>query len=134
MGSLERYTRTNWQILVLGAFKQVDILISSNKAFSYVYYCILCFLHLNANRYAAYVFNGYKSKLNWKCNAIMKYTNPCKGCSHCYSKDLSNTQSMNSNRRWWHVFLPKRQIFISGKEIFIRFGVNYSYRMLLKSK
>ncbi|XP_011636985.1 acylglycerol kinase, mitochondrial isoform X1 [Pogonomyrmex barbatus] len=61
-------------------------------------------------KYAAYLFNGYKSNLNWKCNALMKYTNPCKGCSCCYSKNSYN-QSSNLNKRWWHAFLPKRQIF-----------------------
>ncbi|XP_071568150.1 acylglycerol kinase, mitochondrial isoform X1 [Temnothorax nylanderi] len=68
-------------------------------------------------KYAAYVFSGYKSKLNWKCNAVMKYTNPCKGCSHCYSKDLSYNQSTNSNRRWWHAFLPKRQTLVSDNHV-----------------
>lgn len=76
---------------------------------------------MDANRYAAYVFNGYKSDLNWNCNAIMKYTNPCKGCSHCYSKELSYNQSTNFNRRWWHAFLPKKQTFVPGKEIFVEF-------------
>ncbi|KAG5328748.1 AGK protein, partial [Acromyrmex heyeri] len=68
-------------------------------------------------KYAAYIFNGYKSNLTWKCNALMKYTNPCKGCSCCYSKDLSYNQFTNSNRRWWHAFLPKQQTFVSGNEI-----------------
>ncbi|XP_036147827.1 acylglycerol kinase, mitochondrial isoform X2 [Monomorium pharaonis] len=62
-------------------------------------------------KYVAYVFSGYKSDLNWNCNAVMKYTNPCKGCSSCYSKNFFRDQSMYSNRRWWHVFLPKRQTF-----------------------
>ncbi|XP_011882144.1 PREDICTED: acylglycerol kinase, mitochondrial isoform X2 [Vollenhovia emeryi] len=68
-------------------------------------------------KYAAYVFSGYKSQLSWKCNAEMKYTNPCKGCSRCYSKDLSYNQSTNSNRRWWHAFLPKRQTFVSENHV-----------------
>jgi len=68
-------------------------------------------------KYAAYVFSGYKSNLNWKCNAVMKYTNPCKGCSRCYSKDLSYNQFTNSNRRWWHALLPKRQIFVSDNHV-----------------
>lgn len=106
--------------------------------FKHKFFSLLCFvlysLYLNINRYAAYVFNSYKSNLNWKCNAIMKYTNPCKGCSYCYSKDLSYNQSTNSNRRWWHAFLPRKQTFVSGKEILIKFEINYSYRILLKSK
>ncbi|XP_072761009.1 acylglycerol kinase, mitochondrial isoform X2 [Anoplolepis gracilipes] len=68
-------------------------------------------------KYAAYVFNGYKSDLNWKCNAVMKYTNPCKGCSHCYSKELAYNQSTNLNRRWWHAFLPKKQTFVSDNYV-----------------
>ncbi|KAL6447224.1 hypothetical protein ACFW04_001482 [Cataglyphis niger] len=68
-------------------------------------------------KYAAYVFSGYKSDLNWKCNAVMKYTNPCKGCSYCYSKDLSYNQSTNLNKRWWHVFLPKKQTLIPDNHV-----------------
>ncbi|XP_014471802.1 PREDICTED: acylglycerol kinase, mitochondrial [Dinoponera quadriceps] len=68
-------------------------------------------------KYAAYVFNGYKSDLNWKCNMTLKYTNPCKGCSHCYSKEIFSDQSANSNRRWWHAFLPKTRQFISDNHI-----------------
>lgn len=87
------------------------------------YMCIhfvLYFLLLDANRYAAYVFSGYKSNLNWKCNAVMKYSNPCKGCSYCYSKELSYNQSTNLNRRWWHAFLPKKQTLVPGKMILIK--------------
>ncbi|XP_025162874.1 acylglycerol kinase, mitochondrial isoform X2 [Harpegnathos saltator] len=68
-------------------------------------------------KYAAYVFNGYKSDLNWKCNAVLKYTNPCKGCSHCYSKKISSDQTANSNRRWWHAFLPKTRTFIPDNHV-----------------
>jgi len=69
-------------------------------------------------RYAAYVFSGYKSDLNWKCNAILKYTNPCKGCSCCYSKEFYN-EPTDMNKRWWHVFLPRKQILLSGKWIIV---------------
>ncbi|KAL0100333.1 hypothetical protein PUN28_019594 [Cardiocondyla obscurior] len=68
-------------------------------------------------KYAAYVFSGYKSNLNWKCNAVLKYTNPCKGCSRCYAKNFSYNQSTNSNRRWWHAFLPKNKTFVSDNHI-----------------
>lgn len=68
-------------------------------------------------KYAAYVFNGYKSDLNWKCNAVLKYTNPCKGCSYCYSKEMYYNQSANSNRRWWHAFLPRKQTSTSESHI-----------------
>lgn len=75
-------------------------------------------------RYAAYIFCGYKSDLTWECNAVIKYTNPCKGCSRCYSKELAYNQSTNLNRRWWHAFLPKRQTFASGKkQLFFRFKI-----------
>ncbi|XP_020285907.1 acylglycerol kinase, mitochondrial isoform X2 [Pseudomyrmex gracilis] len=62
-------------------------------------------------KYAAYIFSGYKSDLNWKCNAVMKYTNPCKGCSNCYSNELSHNHSASLSRRWWHAFLPKKKPF-----------------------
>ncbi|KAH0950761.1 hypothetical protein HN011_005621 [Eciton burchellii] len=65
-------------------------------------------------KYAAYVFSGYKSDLNWKCNAVLKYTNPCKGCSCCYSKESYNE---STNRRWWHTFLPRKQIIVSDNRI-----------------
>lgn len=68
-------------------------------------------------KYAAYVFCGYKSDLTWKCNAMMKYTNPCKGCSRCCSKELIHNQSTNLNRRWWHAFLPKGQTFVSDNHV-----------------
>ncbi|XP_029673153.1 acylglycerol kinase, mitochondrial isoform X1 [Formica exsecta] len=68
-------------------------------------------------KYAAYVFSGYKSNLNWKCNAVMKYSNPCKGCSYCYSKELSYNQSTNLNRRWWHAFLPKKQTLVPDNHV-----------------
>ncbi|XP_070158790.1 acylglycerol kinase, mitochondrial isoform X2 [Polyergus mexicanus] len=68
-------------------------------------------------KYAAYVFSGYKSDLNWKCNAVMKYSKPCKGCSCCYSKELSYNQSTNLNRRWWHAFLPKKQTLVPDNHV-----------------
>lgn len=73
-------------------------------------------LHVSllTHRYAAYVFSGYKSDLNWNCNAVLKYTNPCKGCSRCYSEESYN-ETMHKNRRWWHAFLPRKQPLVSGK-------------------
>nr|XP_033327193.1 acylglycerol kinase, mitochondrial isoform X1 [Megalopta genalis] len=54
-------------------------------------------------KYATYILNGYKEKLNWNCDAVIKYTNPCDGCSRCHRSDIIST-----NKRWWHAFLPKR--------------------------
>ncbi|XP_032685055.1 acylglycerol kinase, mitochondrial isoform X2 [Odontomachus brunneus] len=68
-------------------------------------------------KYAAYVFSGYKSDLNWNCNAILKYTNPCKGCSYCYSREISSDQSARSNRRWWNAFLPKTRTFVPDNHV-----------------
>ncbi|EZA62691.1 Acylglycerol kinase, mitochondrial [Ooceraea biroi] len=67
-------------------------------------------------KYAAYVFSGYKSDLNWRCNAVLKYTNPCEGCSRCYSKESYN-ESVNMNRRWWHAFLPRKQTFVPDNRV-----------------
>lgn len=36
--------------------------------------------------YAAYIFNGYKSSLNWNCSGTIKYTPPCVGCANCTAK------------------------------------------------
>lgn len=57
------------------------------------------------SRYAAYVFSGLKTNLNWSLNGTLKYTDPCTGCSHCYQENQSNT---SVEKRWWHVFIPRR--------------------------
>ncbi|XP_076654981.1 acylglycerol kinase-like protein Mulk [Halictus rubicundus] len=54
-------------------------------------------------KYATYIFNGYKEQLNWNCDATIKYTNPCDGCSRCHQSVILTT-----NKRWWHAFVPKR--------------------------
>nr|XP_023013717.1 acylglycerol kinase, mitochondrial [Leptinotarsa decemlineata] len=33
--------------------------------------------------YATYIFNGFKSKLSWNCEAVISYSTPCQGCSNC---------------------------------------------------
>ncbi|XP_031833350.1 acylglycerol kinase-like protein Mulk isoform X2 [Nomia melanderi] len=60
--------------------------------------------------YVTYVFNGYKKKLNWNCDATIKYTNPCDGCSNCYQKDMSLNEFANMNKRWWHAFIPRKRV------------------------
>lgn len=55
--------------------------------------------------YAATLFNAFSSeKLTWNCNAVLKYTPPCKGCSNCYVKE---EQKSPVHTRWWSRFVPK---------------------------
>ncbi|XP_060821605.1 acylglycerol kinase, mitochondrial [Bombus pascuorum] len=54
-------------------------------------------------KYVTYVFNGYEENLNKYCDAVLKYTLPCEGCSRCSQNNLIS----NLNTRWWHVFLPR---------------------------
>lgn len=54
-------------------------------------------------RYVTYVFNGYEENLNKYCDAVLKYTLPCEGCSRCSQNNLIS----NLNTRWWHIFLPR---------------------------
>ncbi|KZC09762.1 PREDICTED: acylglycerol kinase, mitochondrial [Dufourea novaeangliae] len=61
-------------------------------------------------KYATYVLNGYKEKLNWNCDALIKYTNPCDGCSRCYQRDTSLDEFANINKRWWHAFVPRKSV------------------------
>ncbi|XP_024943863.1 acylglycerol kinase, mitochondrial isoform X2 [Cephus cinctus] len=58
-------------------------------------------------KYATYVFNGYKGDLNWDCDGVIRYTEPCDGCSRCYYEHQTTSNS-TLERRWWHSFLPKR--------------------------
>ncbi|CAH1098643.1 unnamed protein product [Psylliodes chrysocephalus] len=37
--------------------------------------------------YATYIFNGFKSKLSWNCEAQITYSAPCEGCSNCYKRN-----------------------------------------------
>ncbi|XP_014601075.1 PREDICTED: acylglycerol kinase, mitochondrial [Polistes canadensis] len=70
----------------------------------------------NLRKYATYIFNGYKNNLNWNCNGLLKYTKPCAGCSQCYA-NTNIDQSLHTNKRWWHAFLPRKTILASGKVI-----------------
>ncbi|XP_050501063.1 acylglycerol kinase, mitochondrial [Diabrotica virgifera virgifera] len=36
--------------------------------------------------YATYIFNGFKKKLSWDCEALISYSVPCEGCSNCYRR------------------------------------------------
>ncbi|KAG7197447.1 hypothetical protein KM043_013297 [Ampulex compressa] len=67
-------------------------------------------------KYVTYIFNGYKQNLNWKCDAVIRYTSPCSGCSRCY-KDMTLNQIQERNRRWWHAFTSKRTTLPSEKVI-----------------
>ncbi|XP_029032122.2 acylglycerol kinase, mitochondrial [Osmia bicornis bicornis] len=60
-------------------------------------------------KYVTYILNGYKMNLNQYCNAMIKYTPPCEGCSRCSQKNFLNVPS-NMNKRWWHVFVPRNPI------------------------
>ncbi|XP_076766711.1 acylglycerol kinase-like protein Mulk [Xylocopa sonorina] len=65
-------------------------------------------------KYATYVFNGFKDNLNQYCDAILKYTLPCEGCSRCNRNNSFLSGSSNLNTRWWHVFIPKTTPNISN--------------------
>ncbi|XP_008558541.1 acylglycerol kinase, mitochondrial [Microplitis demolitor] len=65
-------------------------------------------------RYVTYVFNGFKNDLNWNCNATIRYTDPCPGCSKCYQQYQSSGQS---DVRWWHVFIPKKITFAQSNQV-----------------
>lgn len=47
-------------------------------------------LYGSLRKYVTYLFNGYKSKLTWDCNALLKYSPPCGGCSDCTLEKTSN--------------------------------------------
>lgn len=69
-------------------------------------------------KYANYLVNGYEENLKWNCNAMMKYTDPCTGCSQCYQNTLSFCESSGSaNKRWWHAFLPRKTTFASENTV-----------------
>ncbi|XP_053978909.1 acylglycerol kinase, mitochondrial isoform X2 [Hylaeus volcanicus] len=59
-------------------------------------------------KYATYVFNGWKGNLNWNYDVTMKYTDPCKGCSNCYQRNTLLNEFSNTNKRWWHAFVPRK--------------------------
>lgn len=68
-------------------------------------------------KYATFIFNGYKGNLNWNCNGVLKYTDPCTGCSNCYQEINLADQHIHSNKRWWHAFLPRKRTFITDTGI-----------------
>lgn len=47
-------------------------------------------------KYATYIFNGYKDSLNWKCEALVNYSEPCEGCSNCV------THIEEKNTKWYN--------------------------------
>lgn len=72
-------------------------------------------------RYATYIFNGHKGNLNEYCNAILRYTLPCEGCSRCNQKNYLLAGSSNLNTRWWHVFVPRVTAPIGIKKFIQRY-------------
>ncbi|KAI4462505.1 sphingosine kinase [Holotrichia oblita] len=57
----------------------------------------------NLRKYATYIFNGYKDNLNWNCEALIKYSAPCDGCSNCHISEKST-----ENKRWYNRFLSNK--------------------------
>ncbi|CAG2054307.1 unnamed protein product [Timema podura] len=61
--------------------------------------------------YAAYLFNGLKSDISWRCEADLDFSLPCAGCSNCHSNAaikqdvLSDKQKVGA--RWWQSYLPR---------------------------
>nr|CAD7399356.1 unnamed protein product [Timema cristinae] len=59
--------------------------------------------------YAAYLFNGLKSDISWRCEADLDFSLPCTGCSSCHTavkQDvLSDKQKVGA--RWWQSYLPR---------------------------
>ncbi|KAG5893360.1 hypothetical protein JTB14_000125 [Gonioctena quinquepunctata] len=70
-------------------------------------------------KYATYIFNGFKSKLSWNCEAVIRYSVPCEGCSNCCKKPQSTTNNgwfskyikeENPHAKYLTVFNPECQI------------------------
>ncbi|XP_022909206.2 acylglycerol kinase, mitochondrial [Onthophagus taurus] len=67
-------------------------------------------------KYATYIFNGYKNNLTWDCSALVRYSEPCQGCSNCY---IENNPPIA--KRWYHRFLsnkstkPKAALLVNEK-------------------
>ncbi|XP_043269650.1 acylglycerol kinase, mitochondrial [Venturia canescens] len=66
-------------------------------------------------KYVTYIFTGYKKDVNWDCNATVRYSEPCHGCSRCY-KELHSTEETNTTRRWWQAFLPRKVVHATGPD------------------
>lgn len=61
-------------------------------------------------KYVTYIFNGFNTDLNEYCDAILRYTLPCQGCSRCRNQNTWQSGYSNTNARWWQVFVPKRNV------------------------
>ena len=61
-------------------------------------------------RYVTYIFNGLKNDLNWNCDGVIRYSDPCNGCSLCYTKN----EDSHVNKKWWHAFVPKTPNYSSS--------------------
>ncbi|XP_011499911.1 PREDICTED: acylglycerol kinase, mitochondrial [Ceratosolen solmsi marchali] len=64
-------------------------------------------------KYVTYIFNGLKNDLNWECNGLVRYSDPCSGCSKCYKVE----ETTSTDRRWWHAFVPKVKKFSTGESV-----------------
>ncbi|XP_014207286.1 acylglycerol kinase, mitochondrial [Copidosoma floridanum] len=64
-------------------------------------------------RYATYIFNGYKKDINWSCSGIIRYLNPCYGCSRCY---VDNKEIISLKKRWWNMFVPKVNTYLADQK------------------
>ncbi|XP_065577690.1 acylglycerol kinase, mitochondrial-like [Artemia franciscana] len=61
-------------------------------------------------RYATYFWSSFKN-LTWDCDALVKYTLPCSGCSRCRVKKLViEEKKVEGPRRWWQAFVPRGPI------------------------
>nr|CAD7571418.1 unnamed protein product [Timema californicum] len=59
--------------------------------------------------YAAYLFNGLKSDISWRCEADLDFSLPCPGCSSCHTaveQDVSSDKQ-KVGARWWQSYLPR---------------------------
>ncbi|XP_011300465.1 acylglycerol kinase, mitochondrial [Fopius arisanus] len=63
-------------------------------------------------RYMTYIFNGIKKDVNWEINGTLRYSEPCSGCSTCYD---DNHSIERIEKRWWHVFIPRRTAYAKNE-------------------
>lgn len=56
--------------------------------------------------YTAFLFNAFSDGLTWNCNAHLRYSPPCNGCSNCYVRPMATagTNASGGSRRWWSGF------------------------------
>lgn len=62
--------------------------------------------------YSAFLFNAFSDALTWNCNAHLRYSPPCSGCSNCFVKPVEAAPANSGSRRWWTGFTSS-----SGKNV-----------------